>query len=87
MMRFGAYIALAGSPDQHDPNTLRRLNKWELAAALDVMHEDMQEGEVLGPFPGDNRICPITGHPITFYPSLVIPKSNAVTYSWVLYAS
>ena len=45
------------------------------------------EGKVLGPFPGNTRFCPITGHPLFFYPSFVVPKSKPGSYRWVLNAS
>ena len=42
---------------------------------------------MLGPFPGSTRCCPLTGHPLSFYPSFVVPKSKAGCYRWVLNAS
>ena len=42
---------------------------------------------MLGPFPGSMRFCPITGHPLYFYPSFVVLKSKPGTYRWVLNAS
>ena len=42
---------------------------------------------MLGPFPGSMRFCPITGQPLYFYPSFVVPKSTPDTYRWVLNAS
>ena len=42
---------------------------------------------MLGPFPGRTRSCPITGQPLYFYPSFVVPKSKPGTYRWVLNAS
>ena len=42
---------------------------------------------MLEPFPGSMRFCPITGHPLYFYPSFVVPKSKPGTYRWVLNAS
>ena len=47
----------------------------------------MVEGKVLGPFHGKTRCCPITGKPLCFYPSFVVPKSTPGTYRWVLNAS
>ena len=47
----------------------------------------MKEGKVLGPFPGNTRSCPITGRPLYFYPSFVVPKSKPGSYRWVLNAS
>ena len=41
----------------------------------------------MGPFPGCTRFCPITGYPLFFYRSFVVPKSAAGTYRWVLNAS
>ena len=32
-------------------------------------------------------MCPITGHPLVFYPSFVVPKSKPGSYRWVLNAS
>ena len=32
-------------------------------------------------------MCPITGHPLVFYPSFVVPKSTPGSYRWVLNAS
>ena len=87
MMTFGAYIPLAGRPFPHEPTTFPRLKKWQLAAALEVVHQYIKEGKVLGPFPGRTRTCPVTGHPLYFYPSFVVPKSKPGTYRWVLNAS
>ena len=86
-MKFGAYIPLAGKPFPHNPATFPRLKKWQLAAALEVVHEYIKEGKVLGPFPGNTRTCPVTGHPLFFYPSFVVPKSKPGSYRWVLNAS
>ena len=52
-----------------------------------MVYQYVKEGKMLGPFPGNTRICPITGHPLTFYPSFVVPKSKLGTYRWVLNAS
>ena len=42
---------------------------------------------MLGPFPGNTRVCPVTGRPLVFYPSFVVPKSSPGSYRWVLNAS
>ena len=76
MMKYGAYIPLDGAPFPHDPSTFPKLKKWQTAAALEVVYQYVQEGKVLGPFPGTTRCCPITGHPLVFYPSFVVPKSK-----------
>ena len=80
MMRFGAYIPLNGRPFPHDPRTFPRLADWQKAAALEVVYQYLKEGKVLGPFPGDTRTCPMTGQPLVFYPSFVVPKSKPGTY-------
>ena len=80
MMRFGAYLPLSGRPFAHDPSTFPRLKQWQLAAALEVVYQYLKEGKVLGPFPGDTRTCPMTGLPLVFYPSFVVPKSKPGTY-------
>ena len=87
MMKFGAYIPLSGMPFSHDPNTFPRLKEWQLAATLEVVYQYVQEGKVLGPFPGSVRHCPITGQPLVFYPSFVVPKSKLGSFRWVLNAS
>ena len=87
MMKFGAYIPLSGKPFPHDPHSFPRLKQWQLAAALEVVYRFVKEGKVLGPFPGTTRLCPITGHPLFFYPSFVVPKSKQGSYRWVLNAS
>ena len=87
MMKFGAYIPLCGKPFPHDPRTFPRLKRWQLAAALEVVYRFVKEGKVLGPFPGTTRRCPITGHPLFFYPSFVVPKSKLGSYRWILNAS
>ena len=87
MMKFGATIPLAGLPFPHDPARFPRMEKWQQAAALEVVHKFVKEGKVLGPFPGNTRLCPVTGHPLFFYPSFVVPKSKPGTYRWVLNAS
>ena len=87
MMRFGAYLPLSGRPFANDPSTFPRLKQWQLAAALEVVYQYLKEGKVLGPFPGHMRFCPVSGHPLFFYPSFVVPKSKPGTYRWVLNAS
>ena len=87
MMKFGAYIPLSGSPFRHDPATFPRMKDWQRAAALEVILDFVKQGKVLGPFPGTTRICPLTGHPLFFYPSFVVPKSTPGSYRWVLNAS
>ena len=87
MMKCGAHIPLTGHPYLHNPATFPRLEKWQQVAALEVVYKYVKEGKVLGPFPGHTRICPITGHPLSFYPSFVVPKSKQGTYRWVLNAS
>ena len=51
------------------------------------MYEFIREGKVLGPFKGDTRYCPVTGNPLYFYPSFVVPKSSPGSFRWVLNAS
>ena len=63
------------------------MKKWQQAAALEVVHEYVKEGKVLGPFPGNTRVCPVTGRPLFFYPSFVVPKSSPGSFRWVLNAS
>ena len=87
MMKFGAFIPLAGMPFPHDPRSFPKLKDWQLAAALEIVYQFVQEGKVLGPFPGSTRRCPVTGHPLVFYPSFVVPKSKLGTYRWILNAS
>ena len=58
-----------------------------MAAALEVIFQFVKEGKVLGPFPGDTRVCPVTGLPLFFYPSFVVPKTKMGSYRWVLNAS
>ena len=87
MMKFGAHIPLSGMPHRHDPRTFPTLKKWQQAAALEVVYEYVKEGKVLGPFPGHTRHCPVSGFPLVFYPSFVVPKSTPGTYRWVLNAS
>ena len=87
MMRFGAYIPMLGMPFPHDPRTFPKMPDWQLAAALPVIYNFVKEGKVLGPFPGNTRFCPVTGHPLFFYPSFVVPKSVTGSYRWVLNAS
>ena len=80
MMRFGAHIPLTGVPFPHHPTRFPMMKEWQKAAALEVIYRFVQEGKVLGPFPGTTRICPLTGHPLSFYPSFVVPKSKPGTY-------
>ena len=87
MMKYGAYIPLSGMPFSHDPGTFPKLKKWQMAAALEVVYQYIQEGKVLGPFPGTTRLCPLTGHPLVFYPSFVVPKSKLGSFRWILNAS
>ena len=76
MMRWGAHIPLSGMPFRNNPLTFPRLKTWQRAAALEVVYQYVKEGKVLGPFPGRTRTCPITGHPLFFYPSFVVPKTK-----------
>lgn len=87
MMKFGAYIPLVGSPHLHKPTAFPKMKKWQRVAALEVVYGYVKEGKVLGPFPGSTRTCPVTGHPIYFYPSIVVSKTKPGTYRWVLNAS
>ena len=87
MMKFGAHIPLTGKPFIHDPRRFPKLEDWQLAAALEIIHKFVKEGKVLGPFPGSTRLCPITGHPLIFYPSFVVPKTKLGSYRWVMNAS
>ena len=80
MMKYGAEIPLGGLPFLHNPNSFPRMKEWQQAAALEVVYRFVQEGKVLGPFPGTTRICPITGNPMCFYPSFVVPKSTPGSY-------
>ena len=66
MMRFGAVIPLVGCPFLNDPLTFPRMEVWQQAAALQVVYKFVKEGEVLGPFPGTTRCCPISGKPLYF---------------------
>lgn len=86
-MKFGAYIPLSGHPFLNDPLTFPKMEAWQQAAALEVVYKFIQEGKVLGPFPGTTRNCPITGMPLFFYPSFVVPKTKPGTYRWILNAS
>ena len=63
------------------------MQDWQQAAALEVVLQFVKVGKVLGPFPGTTRFCPITGKPLCFYPSFVVPKSKPGTYRWILNAS
>ena len=78
---------MAGSPFPHEPTALPRRKKKQLAAALEVVHENIREGKILGPFPGRTRTFPGTGHPLYIYLSLQVPNSKPGTYRWVLNAS
>ena len=64
MMRFGATIPLADLPFWHDPASFPRMKLWQQVAALEVVYKFIKEGKVLGPFPGDTRLCPVTGYPL-----------------------
>ena len=86
MMKFGAYIPLSGKPFPHNPRTFAKLKDWQRAAALEVVYQYLKEGRVLGPFPGNTRHCPVSGAPLVFYPSFVVPKSKPGSYRWVLNA-
>ena len=87
MMKFGAHIPLTGMPFHHKPESFPVLKDWQLAAALEVIFPFVKEGKVLGPFPGNTRFCPVSGKPLVFYPSFVVPKKKPGTYRWVLNAS
>ena len=87
MMRFGATIPLVHLPFWHDPASFPSMKLWQQVAALEVVYQFIREGKVLGPFPRDTRLCPITGYPLYFYPSFVVPKSTPGSYRWVLNAS
>ena len=87
MMKFGAYIPLSGKPFPHDPRDFPKLKKWQLVAALEVVHNYVKEGKVLGPFPGSTRFCPVTGKPLVFYPSFVVPNSTPGSFRCILNAS
>ena len=80
MMRFGAHIPLTGVPFAHDPRRFPKMRDWQNAAALEVIYKFVQEGKVLGPFPGTTRHCPLTRYPLFFYPSFVVPKTKPGTY-------
>ena len=80
MMKIGAHIPLTSMPFAHDPATFPRLKDWQVAAALEVVYKYVKEGKVLGPFPGNTRHCPVTGNPLVFYPSFVVPKSTLGSY-------
>ena len=54
----------------------------QVAAALEKIYGFVQEGKVLGPFPGRTRYCPLTGHPPCFY-----AKTKPGNYRGVLNAS
>ena len=80
LMKFGAHIPLSGAPFLHDPSSFPKLKQWQQAAALEVVYQYINEGKVLGPFPGNIRNCPLTGRPLYFYPSFVVPKSKPGSY-------
>ena len=86
-MEHGPEIPLEELPFLHDPEYFPKMKEWQQAAALEVVFQFVKEGKVLGPFPGNTRFCPITGQPLCFYPSFVVPKSKPGTYRWVLNAS
>ena len=52
-----------------------------------MVYKFVKEGKRLGPFLGNTRFCPVTGFPLYFYPSFVVPKSTCGAYRWVLNAS
>ena len=81
------FIPLAGRPFVHHHSSFPRLKKWQLPAAVVVVHGLIKKGNVLGPFPGNISTYPITGHPLLFYPSFVVPKSKSGSYRWILIAS
>ena len=86
-MRYGAEIPLVELPFLHNPERFPKMQEWQQAAALEVVLRYVKEGKVLGPFPGTTRLCPVTGRPLCFYPSFVVPKSTPGAYRWVLNAS
>lgn len=87
MMKFGAVIPLSDHPFLNDPGSFPVVETYQQAAALEVVYEYVKEGKVLCLFPGDTRLCPVTGKPLYFYPSFVVPKSSPVSYRWILNAS
>ena len=87
MMKYGAVIPLKDRPHLNNPELFPVMKKWQQAAALEVVHKYVKEGKVLGPFPGNTRVCPVTGRPLFFYPSFVVPKSSPGSFRWVLNAS
>ena len=38
IMKFGAYIPLAGKPFPHDPMSFPKLKKWQQAVALELVY-------------------------------------------------
>ena len=62
------------------PARFPKLKKRQREEALEVVYRFVREGKVLGPFPGTTRVCPITGHPLAFYPPFVVPKSKPGSY-------
>ena len=87
MMKYGAEIPMSALPFLHNPECFPSMKEWQQAAASEVVYRFVKEGKVLGPFPGSTRICPVTGKPLCFYPSFVVPKSTPGSYRWVLNAS
>ena len=83
-MKFVAHIPLSGRPFPHNPATFPKIKDWQVAVALEVIYKFVQEGKVLGPFPGKTQFCPITAHLLFFYPSFVVPKSTPGSFRWVL---
>ena len=75
MMKKGAVIPLVGCPFRNDPRTFPRMEVWQQAAALEVVYKFVKERKVLGPFPGTTRRCLISGKPLFFQPSSVVPKA------------
>ena len=47
----------------------------------------IKKGNALGQFPGNISTYPITGHPLLFYSSFVVPKFKSGSYRWILIAS
>ena len=47
MMKFRAYIPLAGRPFRHDPSTFPRMKIWQQAAALEVVYKFVKEGKMI----------------------------------------
>ena len=87
MMKCGAIIPLTSLPFLNDPSEFHQMKIWQQAAALEVVYKFVKEGKVLGPFPGNTRYCHISGKPLYFYPSFVVPKSRPGSFRWILNAS